>query len=220
MAASELHLLFISTQRSLIEGFFRLWSAEAVLVVASTLDDGLRKVSEDTFDLILCDTTVDADIASEVLEYIGALNRLTPVVMVAHSDALEHVVTAFKAGAADYVMAEVLNTRSTYQRLLDVIKRQHTERVRLHEREQYHQANYDALREALSKANHDINNPLAIVSGNAQLLLEIGRMMSLDPDLMRPIEDIEEASQRLADLLRNVARIRDAVPHAAMTLIP
>jgi len=66
-----------------------------------------------------------------------------------------------------------------------------------------------SLGRALSKIYHDTNNPLAIVSGNAQFLLELAKSMGLDEDLVQPMRDIEEASERVAEGLREISRIRD-----------
>lgn len=65
------------------------------------------------------------------------------------------------------------------------------------------------LRGALSRVTHDINNPLSIISGNAQLLLELSRALDLDPDVAKPIRDIEEASQRLARMIERLNALND-----------
>lgn len=57
------------------------------------------------------------------------------------------------------------------------------------------------LHVALTRVTHDINNPLAVISGNAQLLLELARALELDPDVAKPIQDIEAASQQLAGMV-------------------
>ena len=66
-----------------------------------------------------------------------------------------------------------------------------------------------ALRRTLSQVTHDINNPLSIIVGNAQLLLELARSIDLDDDLLKPIEDIEEASQRLSGMVDRLNRVND-----------
>lgn len=68
-----------------------------------------------------------------------------------------------------------------------------------------------ALQQKLSELVHEINNPLAIVSGNAQLLLELSRMMDLDPDVAKPIRDIEEASHRLAATIRQLSALKEGL---------
>lgn len=66
------------------------------------------------------------------------------------------------------------------------------------------------LQVALNRVTHDINNPLAIISGNAQLLLELARALDLDPDVAKPIQDIEEASQRLASMVERLNALNEA----------
>ena len=68
-----------------------------------------------------------------------------------------------------------------------------------------------AMSEEIVRLHHEVNNPLAIISGNAQLLVELARAMDVDEDLLGPIRDIEEASRRLTDSLRGLARLRDHV---------
>lgn len=69
---------------------------------------------------------------------------------------------------------------------------------------------YAGLQVALSRVTHDINNPLTIISGNAQLLVELSRALGLDPDVAKPIQDIEEASQRLADMVERLNALNEA----------
>jgi signal transduction histidine kinase len=64
------------------------------------------------------------------------------------------------------------------------------------------------IRSSLSTVFHDANNPLAIISGNAQFLLELARTMQLDEELIQPIRDIDEASRRVADSLKELEQIR------------
>ena len=67
------------------------------------------------------------------------------------------------------------------------------------------------VREMLSRVYHDVNNPLAIISGNAQFLLELSRVMDLDDDLLQPIQDIDEASNRVAVSLRELATLKEYI---------
>ncbi len=67
------------------------------------------------------------------------------------------------------------------------------------------------VRRVLGRVYHDSNNPLAIVSGNAQFLLELGKSMDLGDDVVQPIRDIDEASERVASGLREIAILRDRI---------
>lgn len=76
------------------------------------------------------------------------------------------------------------------------------------------EAELHQFRATLSKVYHDINNPLAIISGNAQLLLEMARLMELEDQLVKPIEDIEEASRRLDESLDDLDRLQEELSTA------
>ncbi|MEM8558655.1 MAG: histidine kinase dimerization/phospho-acceptor domain-containing protein [Bacteroidota bacterium] len=65
-----------------------------------------------------------------------------------------------------------------------------------------------ALCTEVGRVTHDVNNPLTTISGNAQLLGEIGRAMELDPMLMQAIDDIAMASQQLTGELDKLTRLK------------
>lgn len=67
----------------------------------------------------------------------------------------------------------------------------------------------DTLHGAISRVKHEINNPLAIISGNAQLLAELVKALALGDDLMKPIQDIEEASRRIMTSLNKLDVLKD-----------
>lgn len=67
----------------------------------------------------------------------------------------------------------------------------------------------EEAREALSKVYHDLNNPLSIISGNAQFLLEISREADLDDAFVTSVEDIREAADRMAEALRDLMELRE-----------
>ncbi len=68
------------------------------------------------------------------------------------------------------------------------------------------------VRQALSRLNHDLKNPLAIISGNAQFLQELIRMRGGDPELEGPVTDIEEACRQIYTLLQRLVALRDSLP--------
>ena len=72
----------------------------------------------------------------------------------------------------------------------------------------------DELRHAVAKAVHDVNNPLTVISGNAQLLLEMGRAVGVGEELMGPAEDIEEAAERLAATLAELTALKERIVEA------
>lgn len=73
------------------------------------------------------------------------------------------------------------------------------------------EALYTDLLVTLSKVVHSINNPLAIISGHAQLLLELSESEGFDSEVVTYLQNIEEASQRLAVELGELRDVRDEV---------
>ncbi len=65
------------------------------------------------------------------------------------------------------------------------------------------------IRETVSSVYHDLNNPLSIISGNAQFLLEIGKEEGLDDQFLSSAEDIKEAAQRMAESLHQLTRLKE-----------
>lgn len=63
--------------------------------------------------------------------------------------------------------------------------------------------------EALADVTHAISNPLSIISGNAQLLRVLAESEGLSDDFVQPIEDIEEASTRVASLMTQLNQLKD-----------
>lgn len=67
----------------------------------------------------------------------------------------------------------------------------------------------DEVHETVSSVYHDLNNPLSIISGNAQFLLEIGREEELDDQFVSSAQDIKQAAQRMADSLHQLTRLKE-----------
>ena len=61
---------------------------------------------------------------------------------------------------------------------------------------------------ALGRAVHDANNPLTVITGNAQYALEMARSLEVDASLVRSVEDIEEAGRRLESAMAALSEVR------------
>lgn len=67
----------------------------------------------------------------------------------------------------------------------------------------------DEVREAVSSVYHDLNNPLSIISGNAQFLLELSREADVDEQFVSSVQDIQEAAQRMSSSLDRLTRLKE-----------
>lgn len=64
------------------------------------------------------------------------------------------------------------------------------------------------LRDEVSRATHDANNPLTVISGNAQLLVELVAALGVGEELAGPVRDIQEASDELEASLKQLNAVK------------
>lgn len=65
------------------------------------------------------------------------------------------------------------------------------------------------VHEAVSSVHHDLNNPLSIISGNAQFLLELSREEDVGEQFESSARDIQEAARRMATSLQQLAQLKN-----------
>jgi signal transduction histidine kinase len=65
------------------------------------------------------------------------------------------------------------------------------------------------LRGRLSRIHHDLNNPLSIISGNAQLLQELAKALDVDDELAGPLDDLERAVDKLTESADQLIIVRE-----------
>jgi signal transduction histidine kinase len=159
---------------------------------------------------------VPGDQRGALLDFIRRITLDVPVVIYTSRQDEAIVLDTMKAGASDCIRRA--DGQQYLSRLPAVVqdavarnRQRQCERERLHEEVYNHMM--ETLRASVAKVTHDINNPLAIISGNAQLLSELGRYMDLDEEIIKPIKDIEEASTRIATSLHRLASLKDLILH-------
>ena len=67
----------------------------------------------------------------------------------------------------------------------------------------------DELRDTLSEILHDVNNPLSIIHGNAQFLMEVTADDSDNAHIREALRDIHDATNELSTRLRRLEDVRD-----------
>lgn len=68
-----------------------------------------------------------------------------------------------------------------------------------------------ALRGELGRVAHALNNPLAVIAGNAQLGLELAAALGTDEGVVETLEGIRDAAAELAELFGEVSALRARV---------
>ncbi|MFN3597009.1 MAG: hypothetical protein ACK41D_07035 [Rubricoccaceae bacterium] len=76
----------------------------------------------------------------------------------------------------------------------------------------------DEVRGEMARVAHALNNPLAVIHGNAQYVLELARALDLDEAMVAPVRDIEEAGGRLSELFGEITALRQRIDAAMLAL--
>lgn len=63
----------------------------------------------------------------------------------------------------------------------------------------------------IAKVHHDLKNPLSIIAGNAQFLLELHKALELDDQVVSSIKDIDEAARELEAALDRLVALREEI---------
>jgi K+-sensing histidine kinase KdpD len=66
------------------------------------------------------------------------------------------------------------------------------------------------IRQNLSAIYHDINNPISIVVGNAELLMEMAVSAGLSSEFVDPLADICKASEQISAHVERLIQLRGA----------
>ena len=73
----------------------------------------------------------------------------------------------------------------------------------------------EELHEVISSVYHDLNNPLSIIAGNAQFLVELSQEEELDEQFLSSAQDIQEASQQMSGPLQRLTRLKERLKKEA-----
>ena len=150
----------------------------------------------------------------DVLAALAAAQLRLPVVIVTAAAHDEVAIEVMKAGASDCLCREADERYAAALpgRLRDALRRHRDRREAEAQARAVEQHTLLAtLHMTIASVKHEINNPLAIISGNAQLLSELSRVLDLDDEIVKPILDIEEASLRIAASLDKLNRIKEII---------
>lgn len=190
LACRILHATSIAETRSILEG-----TVVDVILAARTLKDGNSE------------------------ELLGFIRRtfpeITVVVHLARKNEEEQV--QLDAGAAACIGSDELEVKSEHLpiRIFDWHWRHlREEQQKAVEHQAEHKEMLRNIRGAVSRIYHEINNPLSIISGNAQLLIELGNASDMEDDLLQPIRDIEEASRRIGQILQDLSHLKTMIPYS------
>lgn len=183
-------------------------------------DQALEILDKETIDLVLLDLMMPAPNGFDVLLAMKKHDRMQeiPVIVASASTAPEDVERSLTLGASDYFMKPLTEWDIRFQLPIKVRNALAA-----------HRASEERLRAERMKAvsamavalNHEINNPLQVIQGNAQLLFV---HPSLPVEMRDKVSRIRAATETIAGLTHRIAALRDIVtveyPAGNRTTVP
>lgn len=160
------------------------------------LEEGL------TPDLILLDVMMPGIDGYETCRRIHAMPGLAslPVIMLTAKRELESKIRGLESGAHDYIIKPFQREEVMARvRSLLTIRRLQKELVQAQKKA--------TVGEMMITLNHEINNPLAAVLGNTELLMMEAE--SLSERSRRKLETIHRESMRIRDILKKINNLRE-----------
>lgn len=180
----------------------------------------LELLAKDAVDLVLLDLMMPNPNGFDVLHAMReeARWREIPVIVASASTAPDDVERSLSMGAVDYFMKPLTEWDIRFQLPIKV-----RNAIALH------RASDERLKAERMKAvsamavalNHEINNPLQVIQGNAQLLYV---HPGIPPEAREKVQRIRQATETIAGLTHRVAALRDIVtvdyPAGNRTTVP
>ncbi len=183
-------------------------------------NQALELLARETIDLVLLDLMMPSPNGFDVIEAMKRSERLRdiPIVVASASSAPEDIERSLELGASDYFMKPLTEWDIRFQLPIKVrnaiaVNQASDERLRAERMKAV-----SAMAVAL---NHEINNPLQVIQGNAQLLhVHPG----LTQETREKVARIRAATETIAGLTHRIAALRDIVtveyPAGNRTTVP
>lgn len=170
--------------------------------------DAIEQVMNNNFDLILLDLMMPEMDGYEVCQTLKAMPKYRdiPIIFLTAKTHAESIARGFEVGGADYL------TKPFHAQ--ELVARVKTQLALKHNQDKLRFQN-ESLSEALALKNkllgmaaHDLKNPLGVIQGYAELLLDCTSVQG-DPDAFEMTDAIFRSSQRslrlISDLLESTA---------------
>jgi DNA-binding response OmpR family regulator len=173
------------------------------VLTASSGEEALTTLAEvECVDLVLLDVLLEGMSGIEVCRKIKGNPRWRelPVLMVTGRDAPAERIEGFQVGAADY-LTKPFHPPELRARVLVHL------RIRQLQREVAEDARLATLLATISSVNHEINNPLTAVMGNAELLVRDLQRKG-DEGNVRRAERIVESVERIGSVIHKLRGAR------------
>jgi len=222
------HILFIDDEKKLCKNVQTLLEREGYLVdVAEDGNNGLLKLNESSYDLVITDVIMPDVSGMDIVRYVRDFLPDTPAIVITGYATLEGAVKAMREGAYDYVTKPIdfdflklsieralerTRLKKTINRYTEELEERVRERTRELEEAQAQLIQSEkmaALGELATRVAHEIKNPLISIGGLARLLQKKTQRVTKSREIAAIIQ---EEVERLERILENLLELRQNQP--------
>ena len=175
------------------------------IIEAYTGEEALEKVEEHQPNLILLDIMLPGIDGYEVCRRIreNPKHKFLPIIMLTAKRDIESKIEGLEYGANDY-LTKPFNRQEVLARVKSLLTIQDLQKQLMKAERLV------AIGEMVVTVNHEINNPLAAILGNAELLaLKLGEA---DENITQKIQTIKDQALRIKNILKKIKELKEATP--------
>ncbi len=115
-------------------GLIRGWLNQAKefpheIIWCATFQEGVDKLTQNDFDLILMDLVLPDSRADETFKHLKLMAAQTPVIIISAEDKMEAAIQAIRHGAQDFLLKGHINSVILMRSILFSIERHHAQRI-------------------------------------------------------------------------------------------
>lgn len=190
------------------------------LETASTLAEGLKKLSEQSFDVILLDLSLPDSFGVSTVDQVIQKAQEKAIIVLTGAKDEQLALEAGKKGAQDYLVKSEIPGGVLPRSIAYAIERKQAESKLRQTANALNEANQKILEQQNSvieeerlkvllqmagAASHELNQPLMALLGS----IEIMRLVKgLPQRLCQHLDRIDEASRRIAEIIKKMSTIR------------
>ena len=201
--AQQKRILVIDDERKMIESMQKLLSNEGYEVdIADGAQEGMALFETGSFDLVITDMMMPDYDGLYVMDTVRKHSADTPVIVVTGYGSMDSVIEAMRKGAYDYVIKpfDFDRIKATVRKVFDK-QREQEEIIK--------QKRLEAISQTAVSLNHEINNPLCVISGTAELMLM--KWGTSDGELKKPLEVILRNAARIQKITKKLAELIEPI---------